>query len=149
MDYIIVYYNNKNFKKICDYIEKEIVEPNLSKNGGTLNYQKLTYKSDLLILCIDQNKIVGFNSIIFFPKDTLYIYQIGVLNKYKNKGIGTNLMKQAVDIAIENDLYVSAHVMDYNTYSKKLMEKIGLKKLSVQGKNSFYSFKPINKNKSK
>jgi hypothetical protein len=37
-------YDDKRFVPICNYLEKHIVRPNLSKNGGTLNYNNLTYQ---------------------------------------------------------------------------------------------------------
>ena len=139
VSYDIIIPSDNKFISICDECEKEIVTPNLSKNGGTLNFSNLVYNSDILIVCYKEKEIVGFNSLVM-NKNELYIYQIGVKPGYKNQKIGTNLMKLAIDIAKKKNLMITAHVREYNIYSKMMMESVGLKKIDEYSStnNLFY-----------
>ena len=132
--------NNEEFEKICDYIEENITKHNLRKNGGTLNYNKLTYQSDILIIAEENNIPIGYNSIIRY-KNGYYIYQIAVKKEYQNKRVGTQMMKKIIDQANEENTFVTAHVMNYNTNSQKLFLGLGFTKLGedpLTG-NGFYA----------
>lgn len=124
------------FYKICDYCNREIVQENLSINGGTLNYSGLVYDSDILIVCLDKTNPIAFNSIVELD-DCLYIYQIAVQNKYKNQGIGTNLMQKAISIAETKEKTITAHVRDYNIASNTLFKKLGFDPIEP-GSNTLY-----------
>lgn len=139
VSYDIIIPSDSKFISVCDECEEKIVTPNLSRNGGTLNFSNLVYNSDILIVCYKGKEIIGFNSLVM-DENELYIYQIGVKPGYKNQKIGTSLMNLAIDIAKKKNLMVTAHVRDYNTYSKMMMESVGLKRIdeySSKG-NSFY-----------
>ncbi len=82
--YITIHRTSPMFKMVCNYCDRTIVEENLRANGGTLNYSGIIYDSDYLILCLDKTLPIGFNSIVEL-EDSLYIYQIAVKNKEKNK----------------------------------------------------------------
>ena len=86
------------FNHVCDYVEQNINRENLSINGGTLNYSNLTYESDILLVALDNGVPVGYNSIVTY-EDGLYIYQIAVKKEYQNKGVGTLMLKKAIEIA--------------------------------------------------
>ncbi len=131
--------NSREFKKICDYLDKKIVEENLYKNGGTLNYSGLVYESDILIVCFKDKIPVGFNSIIDLPEG-YYIYQIAVSNSEKQKGIGKQLMQIIIDQAATNNKGIAAHVRDYNTASQKLFESLGFT-LAQPGANMLFLLK--------
>lgn len=127
------------FYKLCNYIEEHINRENLFKNGGTLNYSNLTYESDILLIAFDNGIPVGYNSIVRY-EDGLYIYQIAVKKEYQNKGIGTLMLRRAVEIADEENTFVTAHVMNYNFASQKMFLNLGFKKVSEDSKtgNGFY-----------
>ena len=142
MAYNIIVINNKNilFKNICRIIEKNIVEENLAINGGTLNYSHLTFDSELLLLAMDGEEIIGFNSLVTFD-NTYYVWQIAVKKELQGKGIGTELMKKAMEIALEKDMDVTANVMDYNEKSKKMFLNLGFIKEGYSSKNNgFYRY---------
>ena len=129
----------RNFTEVCDYIEQYINRENLSINGGTLNYSNLTYDSYILLLAIDNGVPVGYNSIVVYEKG-LYIYQIAVKKEYQNKGIGTLMLKKAIEIAKKHNTNVTAHVMNYNIASQKMFLKLGFQKVDEDKKtgNGFY-----------
>ena len=127
------------FYKMCDYVEKYINRENLSINGGTLNYSDLTYDSDIFLIAFDNDIPVGYNSIVRY-KGGLYIYQIAVKKEYQHKNIGTLMLRKAIEIADEQETFVTAHVMNYNAASQKMFLKLGFKKISEDKKtgNGFY-----------
>jgi len=139
---IVIDYNDPNFNNVCKILEQNIVLENLSKNGGTLNYTGLTYHSDILILATLGSEIVGFNSIVYTNNNGLYIYQIAVKKAHQQQGVGMLMMNKAMEIAQENNMTVSANVMDYNTNSKKMFERLGFSKLGYSEENNgYYEFK--------
>lgn len=127
------------FFEVCDFVEENINRENLSENGGTLNYSNLTYNSDILFIAFDKGIPVGYNSIVRY-EDGLYIYQIAVKKEYQNKGIGTSMLRKAVEIADEENSFLTAHVMNYNSASQKMFLNLGFKKISEDPKtgNGFY-----------
>lgn len=139
----VIEHDDKNFAKICDLLEKDIVKENLSVNGGTLNYAGLTYDSNPLLVAISNGEIIGFNSLVEY-EDTYYIWQIAVKKKYQGQGVGTILMKKAMELAKEKDWDVTANVRDYNTSSKKMFLNLGFEKIgySEEG-NGFYIYRQM------
>ena len=136
---------DRNFRKTCKYLEKVIVKENLSTNGGTLNYSNLTYQSDLLLLASIDNKVIGFVSLID-DEDAYYVYQIAIKKEYQQKGIGSELIKKTLEIAKDNSKDVTANVMDYNTKSKKMFDKLGFVMLGYSSVgNGFYRYYQQNK----
>lgn len=134
--YLTLTRKSEEFKKICDYLDKKIVDENLYRNGGTLNYSGLVYESDILIVCFKDNVPVGFNSVIELPEG-YYIYQIAVSKEEKKKGIGKQLMQMIMDRAAANNKDIAAHVRDYNTASQKLFESLGFK-VEIPGPNMLF-----------
>ncbi|MBR5370204.1 MAG: GNAT family N-acetyltransferase [Bacilli bacterium] len=126
------------FLNICDYVEKNINRENLSANGGTLNYSNLTYSSDILFIAFDNNTPVGYNSVVKCDGG-YYIYQIAVKKEYQGQGIGTDMLKEIVKIADEEGVFITAHVMNYNTASQKMFKSLGFIKLSEKKGNGFYA----------
>ena len=128
------------FYKICDYVEKNINRQNLSENCGTLNYSNLTYDSDILLIAFDNDIPVGYNSIVKY-KGGLYVYQIAVKKEYQHKGIGTEMLRKAVEIADEQETFMTANIMDYNTASQKMFSRLGFKKIgeNTATGNGFYA----------
>ena len=120
MNYEIVQieHNDKDFYNICRVLEKDIVEENLSINGGTLNCTRLTYASNPLLIAVSGEEIIGFNSLVPW-KDSYYVWQIAVKKQYQGRGIGKELVKEAIEFAKGKGCDVTANVMDYNINSKK------------------------------
>lgn len=137
--YDILFRDDCHFKSTCNKIEEEIVKQNLFINGGTLNFNNLTYRSDILVVCFKENELIGFNSLML-NRDNLYIIQIGIKNEHKKKGIGTQMMKIAISIAQRFNLKVSAHVRDYNIASQNMINRLGFEKMPFNGSpnNPFY-----------
>ena len=128
----------KEFMKICKYVEENINRENLHKNGGTLNYSNLTYDSDILFIAYDNETPVGYNSIVRY-EDGFYVYQIAVKKEYQGKGIGTAMLKEAIEIAEKENTFITAHVMYYNIPSQKMFTKQGFKKIKENDEgNGFY-----------
>lgn len=140
--YITISNQSPVFSKICQYCDKKIVEENLKKNGGTLNYSGIIFDSDYLILCLEGIAPIGFNSIIEL-EDSLYINQIAVQNNKKHQGIGTELMKIAIKNGDDKNKSISAHVRDYNIASNSMFQKLGFD-IIEPGYNALYILK-VNK----
>lgn len=135
-NYITISRKSPLFKTICKYCDRKIVEENLSINGGTLNYSGIVYNSDYLIVCIDNNIPIAFNSIVEL-EDNIYINQIAVKNNRKKQGIATQLMQIAISMGESKEKAITAHVRDYNTASNHLFQKLGFQALKP-GVNTLY-----------
>ena len=116
-----------------------IVE-NLRVSGGTLNYRNLTYASELLTLCTNCGSPIGFCSLVGSSKSGLYVYQIAVKKEYQGKGIGTELVGRAKQLAHTLGVDLSAHVRDYNINSQRTFEKCGFIKSDVRSTNDNYYY---------
>lgn len=135
-NYMTILRTSPLFEKICEYCDREIVEENLRINGGTLNYSGIVYDSEYLIVCMDNNIPIGFNSIVEL-EDSLYIYQIAVKNNRKKQGIATQLMQIAISMGESKEKAITAHVRDYNVASNHLFQKLGFQALEP-GINTLY-----------
>ena len=145
MKYVIINPGSDNFEDMCDQCEQGIVLENLRKNGGTLNYSKLTYNSNILILCLNDNIPIGFCSLVLNDEVGLYVYQIAVKKIYQKQGIGTRLIEITKHLSEDLGIKSSAHVMAYNKGSQKTFENCGYLK---DEKNSseeeyFYQYKVL------
>ena len=122
------------FLEICDYVEKNINRENLRENGGTLKYSNLTYNSDILLIAFNNDIPIGYNSVVEC-NGGYYIYQIAVKKEYQNMGIGTEMLRVIVNLAQNQDVGVSAHVMSYNEPSLKMFNSFGFKRVDESSKN--------------
>ena len=136
MEIIQVQTGTEEFYKTCNYIEQNITFENLRENGGTLNYSGLTYNSNILLIALENDAPVGYNSVIASP-DSYYIYQIAVKKSFQRKGIGTKMMEKAIEMADSKNLFVTAHVRDYNIASQRMFLKLGFIKANNR-KNGLY-----------
>ena len=138
--------NDKGFEKICDYLEENVCKENLSWNGGTLNYENLTYDSDILFVAYDKKVPIGYTSLIITEMG-IYVYQIAIKKEYQQRGIGSSMMQMTLDFADSNNMDVSAHVRDYNSNSLKMFTRLGFKKISEKDGNYFLLLEQTKKDK--
>lgn len=126
MEYEVIPKEDGKYYPTAFYCENFITIPNLQSNGGILVAQELVYIGDYLIVCKDNNKIVGYNSLTD-NGDNLFIGQICVLEDYRRKGIGSKLIEQA--IMLEQDAKkIGATVLMSNIPSQRTFEKMGFSK---------------------
>ncbi len=72
--------------------------------------------------------LLGFGPPFKLPEKTLYIDKIGVLEKYRGKGLGKKLINHAFNIATQEDIqFVELEVTAKNQNAISLYEKIGFK----------------------
>ena len=119
------------YRRIVKECKKIIVE-NLYENGGTLRQRDIferEFQWTNLIIARNGNEIVGF-LLIRFSSNThnlknsecyYYISDIVVKNKYKRQGIGTMMLRKALEC--RGDLPLVASVLDDNEGSKNLLSK--------------------------
>ena len=147
--YYICFPVDDDFDDICGECEENIVKPNLRINNGTLNFNGLLYGSDILLICKDNDKIVGYNSVVI-KKNSLYINQIAVLPNYKKQGIGKKMMECVIDISNKVGLPLCAHVRSYNEASLAMVKSLGFEKNEEFSNEKNYFFElntKINENK--
>ena len=147
--YYICFPVDDDFDDICNECEENIVKPNLRRNNGTLNFDGLVYGSDILLICKDNDKIVGYNSVVI-KRNALYINQIAVIPSYKRQGIGKSMMECVIDIADKVGLPLCAHVRSYNEASLAMVRSLGFEKNEEYSseKNFFFELNTkINENK--
>ena len=115
------------------------------ENGGTLNYSNLTYESDLLILCLHEQKPIAFCSLVILDTAGIYVYQIAVKKEYQKRGIGKQMIEISRGLASNLGVSVSAHVKEYNISSQKMFEKSGFIKSDEYSDEDefFYEYKQI------
>lgn len=147
MEYEVINFEDSRFKEMCDACEENIVKENLREVGGTLNYSHLTYSSDCLIVCLQDNAPIGFNALSYYKEAGFYIMQLAVKRDYQRNGIGASLIKKAQTIADELGLAIYAHVRNYNIASQKTVESCGFKKSQSEStiNNFFYVYKQKDK----
>ncbi len=75
---------------------------------------------------ISNNKEVGFVGIKEYENE-IYLYRFYISNQYRNNGIGTEVLKQLIDMAKKQNKDISLEVMGNNERARKLYEKIGFK----------------------
>lgn len=123
-NYIFVNRDDKTFKSICNYLSKHVAKENYKENGGTLPKDDEISCADFIVICTKGLIPVGYNSILNL-KDGLYINQIGVKNKYKQQGIGTEMMKTVMSLAegAQRDIYTK--VEEKEKIAQKFFESVG------------------------
>ncbi|NVM01908.1 MAG: GNAT family N-acetyltransferase [Candidatus Helarchaeota archaeon] len=79
---------------------------------------------------LENSKIIGY--IVGFPntsvKEEFWLYQVGVIEKYRGRNIGSQLLKKLID-QVKSDGYkrIRSHFQFANEHSKNLHEKFGFK----------------------
>lgn len=84
----------------------------------------------------DFNNIIAFLSIEVHHVENAYIYldDLSVTTQYRNKGIGTKLIRNAEAYAKEIDIHtICLHVEKSNTAAFRLYERLGYKIYKDQG----------------
>lgn len=141
IEYGIVRSNDQNFLDVCDYIKENIVNENLFENGGMLQNSDIIYKALFLIVAYKDGEIIAFNSIRQKNEEELYISQVVVKEKYRKLGIGSNLVKMAIQIAKNNNKNVRAHAREYNEPSIEMFRSLGFEQSDKLTKRGSYTFK--------
>ncbi len=75
-------------------------------NGMEQCYKNSFKRSYFYICCYDDNKLIGFLDVVSNGVTDAYIQDVMVNPDYQGKGIGTNLMKLAIDKLIEDNIYM-------------------------------------------
>ena len=75
-------------------------------NGMEQCYKISLNKSYFYICCFDDNKLIGFLDVVSNGVTDAYIQDVIVNPDFQGKGIGTNLMKLAIDKLIEDNIYM-------------------------------------------
>ena len=140
-EYMIIESSSEMFEELCKLCDNEVVIENHKKNGGTLNYTGIVSYSDYLIICVKDNNIIGFNSLMNRDIDgSIYVVQIAVKNAYKKMRIGTEIINQAKEIALQKQRKITADVRKYNKASQALFESCGFIKNNNLYSSECYSY---------
>lgn len=112
--------------------DKMMMEPgerdtSIERQEGYIDYMKSS--ESLMLIVEDNNDTVGYLSIergwAKQIKHTGFLV-VGLLKEYRNKGIGTELFKQALDWAKTNNIHrVSLYVREDNDNAIALYKKMG------------------------
>jgi len=79
--------------------------------------------------------LMGFGPPFLFPKNTLFIDKVGILEKHRGKGLGTKLLKFAFNVARRKKIKnIELEVIEKNIKAILLYQKLGFK--IVQTKNT-------------
>ena len=85
-------------------------------------------RDEWIAVAVDKNNIIAFLSIEVHHEDKEYIYldDLSVTNEYRNKGIGTKLIKISEEYAKEINIpAICFHVEKTNTNALKLYQRLG------------------------
>lgn len=125
MEIKIAYKFQNDFKKICDKCDRIAIENNIQNNSNNL-----TNSSKYILYILHKEEIVAYISITEIGNN-LNINQIAVLPYYKQRGIGSTLLRWTKEIfdptnkkSYEN---IYAYVDSYNNVAIKFFEKNGYK----------------------
>lgn len=81
-------------------------------NAMTEYYNKSLSNSYSYICCFDYGKLVGFLNIVSNASSDAYIQDLMVRPEYQGKGIGTELMKMAIDKLKADKIYAISVLFD-------------------------------------
>lgn len=93
-------------------------------------------RDEWVCIAVDEEKIIAFLSIEVHHEDEEYIYldDLSVTKQYRNKGIGTELIRKAEGHAKEISIpAVCLHVEKSNTAAFRLYERLGYGMYEDQG----------------
>lgn len=71
----------------------------------------------------------------------LYLAEIGLVSKFRNKGIGTQIIQDVLDYADASDLDVELHVLVMNP-AQRLYERMGFKPAAIKMSRQSKKIKP-------
>ena len=119
---------DEEYDDLINKIGQEITTPNLRVNGGKLaGYIGLEFP-ELLLYMKDKNtnEIISYVGLTRLYWEGLYISQIAVREDYRRKGIGTELVKEAIERAYKDGIdTVSADINYDNIPSLNMFKKQG------------------------
>lgn len=106
----------------------ELAEPLLARNGGILQYENAASESDIIITARVQDELAGYVCLKEYDvfSGDVYVEQIAVSEKYRDIGLGEQLLKRAIKQAKKcgyGKMY--ANCRRVNLASKSLLEKVG------------------------
>ncbi len=102
-------------------------------------------RDEWVCIAVDEEEIIAFLSIEVHHEDEEYIYldDLSVTKQYRNKGIGTELIRKAEGYAKEiNISTICFHVEKSNTAAFRLYERLGYEIYEDQG-NRYLMIKNI------
>jgi len=102
-------------------------------------------RDEWISIAIDEDKIIAFLSIEVHHEEKEYIYldDLSVTKQYRNKGIGTKLIRNAEAYANEISIHtICFHVEKSNTAAFRLYERLGYNIYEDQG-NRYLMMKSI------
>lgn len=95
---------------------------------------ELENENSIYIVAKIDNEIIGFAG-IWISIDEAHITNIVTKKKYRNKGIGTLLLENLINISLSLSLTsITLEVKESNTYAIKLYEKFNFKNLGIRKK---------------
>lgn len=100
------------------------------------------YPEAQLNMIMFQGKPVG-RIYIYYGKDTDRILEIGLLEGYRNQGIGGNIVRKVIEKAVEKKKTVSLQVAWFNQSAYRFYENLGFK--MVENNGITYEMKYISK----
>lgn len=113
-------------RKYNDAIEENIVIKNHFN-------QMLDDKNAILLAYYLNDLIVGYILIRKINKDTCLLDGLYVLEEYRNNGIATNLLNEAIDRCKKlNVKYVDINVMEKNEIAKNIYRKMNFNNFEIK-----------------
>lgn len=105
----------KHHNTVDPIYQLKIIKPEELKFQDNEEYFKIMY----------ENEMVGFIGIKNY-KNEIYLYRFFINEKYRNKGIGTVILNQIIDIAKKENKDMSLEVIGENI-ARDLYERLGFK----------------------
>ncbi len=105
----------KHHNTVDPIYQLKIIKPEELKFQDNEEYFKIMF----------ENEMVGFIGIKNY-KNEIYLYRFFISEKYRNKGIGTVILNQIIDIAKKENKDMSLEVIGENI-ARDLYERLGFK----------------------
>ncbi len=105
----------KHHNTVDPIYQLKIIKPEELKFQDNEEYFKIMF----------ENEMVGFIGIKNY-KNEIYLYRFFINEKYRNKGIGTVILNQIIDIAKKENKDMSLEVIGENI-ARDLYERLGFK----------------------
>jgi ribosomal protein S18 acetylase RimI-like enzyme len=119
----------KEQKEILDYISKSKKEDDsILLLRDKLSYKKFMQKisDNIFLLLMYESSIVGYVTLKELSNATIFLSEIFISSKYRNKGIGQILYKNIEEAAkLINIKYITLFIMPQNEHSQYIAEKMG------------------------
>ena len=128
--------DNREYSLIIDTINQD---PLLKETFlGERNTVSRLLNTDYAAFIKVKDQVVGFLMLVMNEKENVYEIDMGILQKYRNCGYGTEALKIIKDIILNNNLDICIQVKKINNPAKKSIQNNGFINFKSDENHEYY-----------